>query len=138
MKVVLDTNVLVSGTFWKGDSDRIVNHIDDGEIELVLSEEIIEEYNNVIYRDEIMNKIERKGLILNESVLKIIKNSKIVEPQQKLDIVKEDPDDNIILECAIEGNVDYIITNDNHLLKLKEFKEIKIIKPEEFLKILNK
>lgn len=65
MKVVLDTNVLVSGTFWRGDSSKIVNLIDIGKIELILSEELIKEYNDVINRKEIMDKIERKNLILN-------------------------------------------------------------------------
>ncbi len=138
MKIIADTNVLVSGTFWKGDSDKIIDLIDKGEIELVISEELIEEYNDVINRDEVMDKIEKKNLILNESAQRIIKHATIIKPKQKLDIIKEDPDDNIILECAIEGNVDYIISKDKHLLKLKEFREIKIIKPEEFLRIINK
>ncbi|MFC1682415.1 putative toxin-antitoxin system toxin component, PIN family [Nanoarchaeota archaeon] len=136
MKVTTDTNVLVSGTFWRGDSARIIGLIDRGEIEIVLSEELIEEYEDVINREEIMDKVERKNLILNKSVQKIIKNSTIVEPKQKLEIVKEDPDDNMILECALEGNVDYVITNDKHLLKLKEFQGIKIVRPEEFLKLI--
>ncbi|MFH1585559.1 MAG: putative toxin-antitoxin system toxin component, PIN family [archaeon] len=138
MKVTTDTNVLVSGTFWKGDSDDIINIIDSGKIELILSEELIGEYNDVINRDEIIEKIEKKNLILNESVQKIIKDSTIVNPANSLDIIKEDPSDNIILECAIEGNVDYIITQDNHLLKIKEFKGIKIVTPSEFLKMVGK
>ena len=133
MKITTDTNILVSGTFWKGDSDKILGLIDKGEIELVLSKELIEEYNEVINRDEIIEKIERKNLILNEAVQKIINDSIIVEPKQKVDIVKEDPDDNIILECALEGGVDYLITKDVHLLKLKEFKGIKILTPPELL-----
>lgn len=68
---------------------------------------------------------------------KIVSISGLVKPTKKLDIVKDDPDDNKILECAIAGKVDYIISNDEHLLKLKEFEGIPIIKPEEFLKLLN-
>jgi len=50
--------------------------------------------------------------------------------------MKDDPDDNRVLECAIESSSDYIITYDGHLLKLKEYTGIKIIKPEEILKEL--
>ena len=51
---------------------------------------------------------------------------------------KDDSDDNKILECAKEGTVDFIITNDNHLLKLKEFENIEIMKPEDFIRIISK
>ena len=56
MKIVMDTNVLVSGTFWKGDSEKIVNKIDNQEIELVSSKELVDEYEDVINRDEIIDK----------------------------------------------------------------------------------
>ena len=62
--------------------------------------------------------------------------NKIIIPNRKTSVIREDPDDNMILECAIEGNVDYLITNDNHLLKLKEFEGIKIVNPIDFLNIL--
>jgi len=136
MRVVLDTNVLVSGTFWRGDSAEIIDKISSKELELIISKEIIEEYEEVIVRDEIMDKIENKSLILNESVRKIINSSTIVEPSQRFEAVKDDPKDNKILECAVEGEADYIISQDNHLLSLKEFMGVKIINPEEFLNIL--
>ena len=69
---------------------------------------------------------------------KLINNSEIVEPSVKIDIIKDDPDDNKILECAIAGNVDCIVSNDKHLLKLKEFKGIKILTPKEFLSLMGK
>ena len=138
MKVVLDTNVLVSGTFWRGASGKILEMIDKGTLEIVLSKELIDEYYQVINREEIMDKIINKNLILNKSVSKIIKESRIIEPLEKLNIITEDPDDNAILECAVEGSVNHIITQDNHLLKLKEFREIKIITPEEFLRNFSK
>ena len=137
MKVVLDTNILVSGTFWTGDSFKILKKIDNKEIELILSQELIEEYNEVIYSDEIIEKAKNKDLTLNSIVQKIISNAIIVEPKKNFDIIKEDSDDNRILECAVEWHVDYIITQDNHLLKLKEFNKIKIVTPKEFLNLNN-
>jgi len=70
------------------------------------------------------------------SVEKIISISTIVEPLAKIEIIKEDIEDNIILECAKEGNADYIISQDKHLLKLRQFENIKIITPEEFLRLI--
>ncbi len=133
MKITADTNILISSTFWEGDSDKILEKVENKEIELVLSKEIIEEFSEVLKYDEIQDKIKDKNLEMKRTVEKITFLSTIVEPKEKLDVVKEDIDDNKILECAIEGNVDYIISNDKHLLKIKEFRGIKIIKPEEFL-----
>ena len=64
--------------------------------------------------------------------------SQIIDPKNKLEIVKEDPDDDKIIECAVEGNVDYLISGDNHLLKLKQYENIKIVNTTEFLKVLAK
>ncbi|MDP3765803.1 MAG: putative toxin-antitoxin system toxin component, PIN family [Nanoarchaeota archaeon] len=57
----------------------------------------------------------------------------IIETEEKLEIVKEDPSDNIIMESAVEGKADFIVSGDQHLLKLKEYKGIKILTPREFL-----
>lgn len=62
--------------------------------------------------------------------------TKLIEPKQKVDIIKDDSDDNKVVACATESSSQYIITYDKHLLKLKEYKEIKIITPEELVKIL--
>jgi len=66
----------------------------------------------------------------------IIKNSIIVEPSIRLNIIKDDPDDNKFLEAGISGNADLIISQDKHLLKLKEYQKIKIISPEEALLLI--
>ena len=84
-----------------------------------------------------IDKIINKGLITSKIIDKVVNNSIIVKPTEKLNIVKDDPDDNKIIECAVEGSADYIISQDNHLLNLKEYKGIKIIKPEEFLSLIS-
>ena len=69
-----------------------------------------------------------ESLILEKTVLAI--------PKTKVNAVKDDPDDNKFIEAALEGKADYIISQDKHLLKLKEFRKIKIIIPDEFVKLL--
>ena len=61
---------------------------------------------------------------------------KLIEPKRKIVVVKDDPDDDKVIECAAEIAADYILSYDNHLLKLKEFEGIKIVKPEVFLHAL--
>ena len=103
------------------------------EIELILSKEIIEEFSRVLNYPEIQEKVKGKNLEMRRTVEKIISLSTIVEPVEKLMVVNDDPDDNKVLECAKGGNVDIIVSNDNHLLKLREFGKIRIVSPKEFL-----
>lgn len=136
MRITADTNVLISSTFWYGSSNKIMEKVENKEIELVLSREIIKEFTKVLEYEEIQQKIKNKNLEMRRTVEKIASISTIVEPKQKLNVVKDDAKDNKIIECAVEGNVDYIISQDKHLLKLKEYKEIKIVLPEDFLKVV--
>ena len=135
MKVVLDTNILVSATFWTGDSFRVLALADERKIRNISSKEIIKEYYKAVFSEEIIDKTQKMNLSIIKSSYRIIGNSQIIEPSIKLDVVKEDPDDNKILECAKDGKAEFIITKDNHLLKLKQFESIKIITPEDFLKL---
>jgi putative PIN family toxin of toxin-antitoxin system len=131
MKVVLDTNVFISGIFWKGSSNKVITSWKEGKFTQVTSLEIISEIIKVL-KDF---KIRLSDDMIREWADLIVRNSIIVKPKERVSIVKDDPKDNIFVETAVAGNVDYIVSQDNHLLKLKEFRGIKIITPEEFNKI---
>ena len=64
--------------------------------------------------------------------------SEKITPHLKLEEIKDDPDDNKILECAVAAAADYIISGDDHLLKHKELRGIKIVSPAEFVKLMGK
>jgi len=132
MRIVLDTNIFISGIFWKGASNKVLMNWKEGKFTLVTSLETILEIIKVL-KDF---KIKLSEDMIKELVDLIVQNSIIVEPKEKIDIVKDDPNDNIFIETAVAGNVDYIITQDNHLLKIKEFNGIRIITPEEFLDVV--
>ena len=133
MKVTLDTNVLISGTFWEGEAYKIIQLIEQGKVKSIISKEILIEYNRVLHSDEIVKKTEEKELSAKTVTIKVIETSTIVNPRKKLQIVLENPDDNKIIECALEGQADFIITYDPHLLKIKKFHDIIILTPKEFL-----
>jgi uncharacterized protein len=133
MRIVVDTNVLISGTFWTGDSFKILEKVERREITLILSEEIIEEYNRVLNYPEILDKIKDKSLEAKFVLEELIQMSTIVEPKEKIKVMKDDPDDDKFLEAGIEAGVDYIVSQDKHLLRIKEFRGIKIVKPDKFL-----
>ena len=128
-KVTLDTNVLISALGWKGPPNKILEKVINKEIELIISDKQFEELSNSLDYPHLQftkeQKDRLKSLILNIATF--------VSPMEKLNIIKLDPDDNIILECAVEGEANYIISGDSHLLDLKNFNGIKILTPSHFL-----
>jgi putative PIN family toxin of toxin-antitoxin system len=132
MRVVADTNVLISGTFWKGNESRLLKLCKVGEVTNVISPEIVKEFEYVVSRSKFgLTKGE-----VNNALELVISLSVLVHPKTKIDVVSEDPDDNRILECAIDGDAGYIVSGDSHLTKLREYLGIKILNASEFLKLL--
>ena len=129
MKAVIDTNVFVSGIFWPGSSHKVLALWKEQKFSLVSSLGTIAELVKVL-KDF---KIRLQDETIRELVDLIVTNSIVIEPKEKIDIVKDDPTDNIFVETAVAGNADYIISQDKHLLNIKKFRGIKIINPEEFL-----
>ena len=131
--VVLDTNVLISSIFWdKGNSHKIVAFAIQQKITNFTSTEMLNELAKVLRKK--FNLPEDK---IEEQLTSVANYSQITEPKIKVNIVKEDPSDNKVLECALACNADYIVSGDRHLFDLKEYRGIKIIKPAEFFKIIS-
>ena len=129
MKIAVDTNFLVSATQWDYSvSHKLLNKLIRNNAEIFTTNEILDEFAEVLERDFLYNHEEIKNIL--EKVLQFLT---LTVPSQKIDVVKDDVDDNKILECAVESGAEYIISYDNHLLKLGEYQGIKIIRPEEFL-----
>jgi len=133
MRAVIDTNVFVSGIFWKGNfCSQIIEKWKNKKFELVSSMEILEELVKML-KDF---KIQMPDAMIEEWRNLIIENATIVEPTIKLNVIKEDSDDNKFLEAGTTGKANFIISQDKHLLKLREYEGIKIVSPEEALKFV--
>ncbi|MDP4039765.1 MAG: putative toxin-antitoxin system toxin component, PIN family [Candidatus Pacearchaeota archaeon] len=130
-KVLLDTNILISALGWSGKPKVIFERCLNGELELITSPEQVGELKRVMDYPKFNFTEEQKATFI--SIL--LEISMVVEISNKVNIVKDDPDDNAILETAIVGNVDYLISGDPHLLKLKELAKVKIVTASEFLGI---
>ena len=131
IRVVLDTNIVVSALIAeKGASARIFEKILLGEIISFTSKEIIEELKEVFGRKEITKRTDSRArtFVLENYLENSIKISKKTE----INLVEHESD-NKFIETAVDAEAGYIITGDQHLLKLKKFMEIKIVKPKEFL-----
>ena len=132
IKLTLDSNILISGLFFKkGPPHKVLDLCMRDECLLVLSEDIVSEVIEVVNR-----KFSLPADQLIEFITLLRLHSRLVTPKEKISVIERDPDDNRILECAVAGSVNYVVSGDKDLLDLKEFRNIPIIKARAFLDIL--
>jgi uncharacterized protein len=131
VRVVIDTNVLISATFWPGKPKQLLNQVRRGKIDFLTSEILIAELKEVLTRDDKPFKLsEEEARHVLAAVLDI---AQIVEPHSAITRCRDEAD-NRVLECALDGQADWIITGDRDLLDLKSFAGIKIGTVAEFLR----
>lgn len=128
-KVFLDTNILISALGWKGKPRVIFEKCLHGKLELVTSSHQIDELKRVMDYPKFNFTGEQKARFISI----ILEIAVMVEIPGKVKVIEEDHDDDVMLETAIVGSVDYLISGDPHLLKLKEFAKVKIVTASEFL-----
>lgn len=131
MRVVLDTNVLVSALLFTGISSELVALWKRNAITVVLSRGILEEYLRVLsYPKFQLSEAEIKGLIEEE----LLPYVEVVNPRRRLRVVERDPSDNKFLECALAGKAPVIISGDKDLLSIGRYRKIRIRTPAQFLR----
>jgi len=129
IKVTLDSNILISAIVYGGKPEKVFRLILEKKIIAYISLVIIAEVIEVLTKKFRFNQIK-----LRQTERKIRKNLRVINPTQIINIVR-DPDDNRVLEAAVEGNCDFIITGDKDLLGLEKYKNIKILTAENFLQL---
>jgi len=126
---VADTNIIISAIFWSGKPYQVVVNGLKGDYQLVTSPEIV---------DEVLSKLRNKFQLpedkIEEQANILISLFHLVMPTTRVDVVR-DKSDNKIIECAVDGEANYIVTGDPDLLELKEFMNIKILTADQFLKL---
>ncbi|MFZ5799233.1 MAG: putative toxin-antitoxin system toxin component, PIN family [Thermodesulfobacteriota bacterium] len=128
-RVIIDTNVFVP-SFFGGNPRQIIDLWKNGAITLCLSRPIVEEYVEVLQR----LGLKEAGEL--EELLRLFArgfNSLYAAKTHALDIVRDDPDDNKFIECAVGLQCEVIVSGDKHLLSVQEYMGIKIVSPREFL-----
>jgi putative PIN family toxin of toxin-antitoxin system len=132
VRVVLDTNVIVSALLFGGYPERVFLAGLRGEIQLLTSRALLQELESVL------SKKFKLSVRLVKDTLDLLKNVvEIVETTSQLKVIALPEDDNRVLECALDGHAEFIVTGDTkHILPLKEYKGIKIVTPSEFTKLL--
>jgi putative PIN family toxin of toxin-antitoxin system len=136
LKITLDTNVLISALISNGKSRRLLFEIVRERNELTLSREILAEVVE-ISRDP---KIQR--YVTEEEATSFLRDvasaARIVDTKSKFKVVLEDPDDDVILRTAHDGQAAYLVSGDKHLLKLRRFERIRIVTVSQMLRILRR
>jgi putative PIN family toxin of toxin-antitoxin system len=132
MKIVIDSNIFVSSFFWGGHPREVFERVINGLDELYITDEILNEITSVMNSSK-----------FNANINEIKDYTKIIEKYSKKIISKDipesvsrDKDDDKILQCGLDGNVDIIVTGDKDLLVLEEYETIRIMKPKEYLEIV--
>lgn len=129
MRVVLDTNVLISGIFFSGPPLEILKAWRRGDVEFIMPSEIADEYVKVA---RILTN-DYPGIEINSILTLILTNSEIIQAPIFSHQVCEDPDDDKFLACAMAGKCSVIISGDKHLLKLSSYQGINIISLRMFV-----
>lgn len=128
MRVVFDTNIFISALVIPGSqAEKAILKIIKGEDSLIISREIINELLSVL-----STKFSSDRETISRVAINIRELAELVIPTKIVKIFKDEPD-NRILECALSGKVDVIVTGDKEMLKLREYEEVKIISLKEYL-----
>ena len=132
IRAVVDTSTIISAVGWSGNPQEIMDKCLDKGFKLITSPEILEEVREVLFRPKFAFIDSDKK---NEFLLLLSQLVEIVIPEHKIDICR-DKDDNKFIGVALTAKANIIVSSDEDLLILKEYKDIKILSPSEFLKLL--
>lgn len=129
VRVVIDSNVYISAFLFGGHAKTIINSVLQGKVHGFISLGIIDEVRGVIQRP--------KSGLSPEQALRFVEElhfmCELVSPEKRFQVIPDDPDDDMVLDCAYAGNANFIISGDSHLLNLKAWKSIQILSPSEFV-----
>ncbi|HEX9774108.1 MAG TPA: putative toxin-antitoxin system toxin component, PIN family [Actinomycetota bacterium] len=129
MRIVLDTNVLISAILFPGGPPEDVLRLAiEGRVELVTSATLLTEYARVL-----TEKFGHSEGQASERVRRIVAIAKIVKPHERVEEVAEDPEDDRVLEAALASEANVIVSGDKHLLRLGSWRGIRVQRPAEFL-----
>ena len=130
ISAVVDTNVLISALIGSGNSRKIIRAFSNKKFILVISNELVKEFNLSASKPRLSHRVTDENRTVLDSLIKELAH--VVHPKESI-VVSRDPKDNIVLETALAGDADFIVTGDKDLLVLKSFQGIPIVTPKIFV-----
>jgi len=131
VRAVIDTNVLISAIFWPGKPKQLLNQVRRGKITFLTSQALLTELKEVLTRADKPFKLSEEEA--QRVLASICDLAEVVQPYSMVTQCRDETD-NRVLECALDGRADWIITGDMHLLELDPFEGIKITTVANFLR----
>ncbi len=137
MKLVVDTNVLVSAFLWKGTPGRLIELAGEKECRLFTSRVLIDELAEVLQRKKLAKQVQATGFTAAQMLRNYQKLATTVTARRLAQQVSRDADDDAVLACALAAQADLIVSGDDDLLVLKQFQEIRIVTPAQAVKMIS-
>ena len=132
LRLVLDTNILVSAIISSGKPRKLFKMGINRKYKILISKETLDELSEVLQRQ----KFKMSGEEIIQIISALMKTGENVHVKSNFKVIRNDPDDNIIINVAYDGEADYIVSGDKDIKDLKHFQKIKIVSVDEIMKIL--
>ncbi len=124
IRVVFDTNVIISGRLWSGAPRQALRAADEGRVESFISETMLDELKDVISRPKFSERLALIGKTAEQVVQEHLQFTTVIEVDPIPPTIEADPDDDMVLACALSSKADQIVSGDPHLLNLGVFEDI--------------
>lgn len=133
MRVVADTNIVVSGLLWRGNPRRVLEAARAGALDLFTTVVLLAELEDVLHREKFAQRLAAAGVTAHDLVLGFAALASVIEPVIIEPVIIADPDDDAVLACALAAQCEVIVSGDSHLLNLKQYQAIRILTAAEVL-----
>jgi len=139
LRAVLDTNVFVSGLKdSKTPPGQILQLWKKNQFIVITSPQLLAEIHEVLMRPPILSLLKQTPAIVDKFIKFLIQRTFVTEGKLEVDVLKDDPDDNMVLATALEGQASYLVTGNAKHFPSEEYQDVKIVTPQEFVNILNR
>ncbi len=133
MRVVVDTNVMISAVLWLGTPHRIIELAERNRLVICMTQAMLDELREVLSRQKFKSHLEMRRTSTEEILSALIPLIELYAPTKLTNLRLSDPDDEMFVACAVSANADYIVSGDDHLLRMKQYGKIKILNPSSFV-----
>lgn len=137
VRIVIDTNVLLSGVLWRGAPHELLGQVRAGLVELAMNASLLDEFSRVIARPKFAGILQRTTRTPERILAELSALAEMVAVRPLAQPVCRDPDDDVVLACALAAQADLIVSGDDDLLVLKTFQGIPIVSPAQAMQTIS-
>lgn len=137
MRLVLDTNVVLSALLWGGTPYRLLQLAEEGELQLYTSPELAAELCEILERPHLAARLAEKGASSNTITELYLEFARAVTPLSVPRVVPDDPDDDHVIACAMTAKANLIVSGDKHLLELREHHGVRIVTAAQAVQLIS-